>query len=76
MEIAEGRIHIAYHEGRFAFRLENLPDVKLEVTLETEAEMQHAANNPVFQHLDFCQPKPKAHYPCFDQYHETPLTYE
>ena len=76
MEIAEGRIHISFHEGRFAFRLEQLPDVKLEVTLETEAEMQRAANNPVFQHLDFCQPKPKAHYPCFDQYHETPLTYE
>ena len=36
---------------------------------------QAAAPNPIFDGIDFCQPRPLEHYPCFDTYHEEALTY-
>lgn len=75
MLIGKGRIVYGYHNGKFSFTLENLPGVRLEVKLESEAEVRNAAANPLFKGVDFCHPDPLPHYPCFDTYHEKALTY-
>lgn len=75
MIIGDGKIHYSYHNGSFSFRLENLPDITLNVTLENADAIRQSAENPIFKNLDFCRPRPLSHYPCFDHYYEEPLTY-
>ncbi|MGM9869822.1 MAG: amylo-alpha-1,6-glucosidase [Sodaliphilus sp.] len=75
MNIGDGRIVYAYHDGKFDIRLVNLPGVKLDLRIDDEATTRAKAANPIFKGLHFCEPKPLEHYPCFDKYYDPPLTY-
>ncbi|MDO4511413.1 MAG: amylo-alpha-1,6-glucosidase [Bacteroidales bacterium] len=76
MRIGNGRIVYNYSDGKFNISLEDLPGVKLDLRIASDEEQEAAAKNPIFEGIDFCQPKPLDHYPCFDKYYDPPLTYE
>lgn len=69
VKIGRGTLYYTYKDGKFDVRLEG-EDAKVNLILP-----QTAASNPIFQGVDFCQPRPLEHYPCFDTYHEPALTY-
>lgn len=69
VKIGRGTLYYTYKDGKFDVRLEG-EDAKVNLILP-----QTAASNPIFQGVDFCQPRPLEHYPCFDTYHEEALTY-
>ena len=75
MIVGNGKVLFKYHGGKFDIQLENLPDVKLIMQIQSPEEAEKAANNPIFKGIDFCHPKPLKHYPCFDKYYDPPLTY-
>ena len=69
VKIGRGTLYYTYKNGKFDVRLEG-EDAKVNLILP-----QVAAPNPIFDGIDFCQPRPLEHYPCFDTYHEEALTY-
>ena len=69
VKIGRGTLYYTYKNGKFDVRLEG-EDAKVNLILP-----QAAAPNPIFDGIDFCQPRPLEHYPCFDTYHEEALTY-
>ncbi len=75
MVVGKGRVVFSFHNGEYDVRLENLPGVKLDLRTTTRAEQKAVSRNPLFKGIDFCHPDPLDHYPCFDEYHNPPLTY-
>ncbi len=75
MLVGEGRVVYKYQDGRYDITLENLPGVKLDLRIASEEQLRVERDNPVFDGVDFCHPQPLEHYPCFDTYHNPPLTY-
>ncbi len=70
VKIGQGTLHYTYRNGQFDIRLTG-EDARLDIRLP-----QAKPANPHFEGVDFCQPHPLDHYPCFDTYHEAELTYE
>jgi len=70
VKIGKGTLTYLYKNGQFDIRLNGV-DAKLELILPSEKP----ADNPIFEGLDFCQPRPLEKYPCFNNYHEEALTY-
>lgn len=70
VKIDRGTLTYIYKGGKFDIRLHGV-DAELELILP-EGESQ---SNPIFEGVEFCQPRPLEHYPCFDTYHEVALTY-
>ena len=69
VRIGNGTLHYKYADGRIQVKLEG-------ITAELDIqEPSGQTDSPVFEGLDFCMPGPLEHYPCFDTYHETALTY-
>ncbi len=69
VRIGNGTLHYKYADGRIQVKLEG-------ITAELDIhESSGQTDSPVFEGLDFCMPDPLEHYPCFDTYHETALTY-
>lgn len=69
VRIGKGILYYAYKNGKFDVRLVG-EDAKVNLILP-----QGSAPNPIFEGVDFCQPHPLDHYPCFNVYHDPPLTY-
>lgn len=70
VKIGKGTLYYTYKDGKF--------DVKLvgdEAEINLILPERPVAMNPVFDGVDFCQPRPLSHYPCFDTYHKEALTY-
>ena len=70
VKIGKGTLTYLYKNGQFDICLNGV-DAELELILPSEKP----ADNPIFEGLDFCQPRPLEKYPCFNNYHEEALTY-
>ena len=69
VKIGRGTLYYTYKNGQFDVRLEG-EDAKVNLILPLASQP-----NPIFEGVDFCQPRPLEHYPCFDTYHKEALTY-
>lgn len=69
VKIGKGTLHYRYSNGKVKVRLDGV-DARLEMH-----EPSGQTDSPVFDGLGFCMPDPLEHYPCFDTYYETALTY-
>ena len=69
VKVGNGTLHYLYKNGKVKVTLENC-DATLEVHQPTGQQ-----DSPVFEGVQFCQPNPLDHYPCFNTYYETALTY-
>lgn len=70
VKIGKGTLYYTYKDGKFNVKL--LGD---EAEVKLILPERPVAMNPVFDGVDFCQPRPLSHYPCFDTYHKEALTY-
>ena len=69
VKIGDGTLHYTYKNGKVSVKLEGI---------DAELDMREPAgqtDSPVFAGTQFCTPAPLDHYPCFDTYYETALTY-
>ena len=69
VKVGDGTLHYLYKDGRVTVKLEDC-NALLDVRKPSGQQ-----ENPVFDGVNFCQPKPLDHYPCFNTYYETALTY-
>ena len=69
VKVGDGTLHYLYKDGRVTVRLEGC---KAFLYVHTPTGQQ---DNPIFEGVKFCAPKPLDHYPCFNTYYETALTY-
>ena len=69
VKVGEGTLHYLYKDGRVTVKLEGC-NAQLDVR-KPSGQM----DSPIFEGVKFCEPKPLDHYPCFDTYYETALTY-
>ena len=69
VKIGNGTLHYLYKNGKVKVTLEDC-DARLEIHQPTGQQ-----DSPVFEGVKFCEPKPLEHYPCFNTYYETALTY-
>ena len=69
VKIGNDTLHYLYKDGRVTVKLDG-GDAFLDVRKPTSQQ-----DSPIFDGIQFCQPKPLEHYPCFDTYYETALTY-
>lgn len=69
VRIGKGTLYYVYKNGHFDVWLKG-EKAKVNLILPKETP-----RHPIFDGVDFCSPHPLEHYPCFDVYHETPLTY-
>lgn len=69
VKIGDGTLHYSYHNGKVDVRLEGI-DAELQIS-----EPSGQTDMPEFEGVSFCMPDPLDHYPCFDTYYETALTY-
>lgn len=69
VKVGKGTLHYRYSNGKVKVRLDGV-DARLEMH-----EPSGQTDSPVFDGLGFCMPDPLEHYPCFDTYYETALTY-
>ena len=69
VKIGDGTLRYKYSDGKVKVKLEGI-DAELEIH-----EPAGQTDSPVFEGISFCMPDPLDHYPCFDTYYETALTY-
>ena len=69
VKIGDGTLHYTYTNGKVSVKLEGI-DAELDMR-----EPSGQTDSPVFAGTQFCTPAPLDHYPCFDTYYETALTY-
>ena len=69
VKIGDGTLHYTYKNGKVSVKLEGI-DAELDMR-----EPSGQTDSPVFAGTQFCTPAPLDHYPCFDTYYETALTY-
>ena len=69
VKVGEGTLHYLYKDGRVTVKLEDC-NAQLDVR-KPSGQM----DSPIFEGVKFCEPEPLDHYPCFDTYYETALTY-
>lgn len=69
VKVGNGTLHYLYKDGKVKVRLEGC-DAILKVHQPTGQQ-----DSPIFEGVKFCQPAPLDHYPCFNTFHETALTY-
>ena len=69
VKVGDGTLHYLYKDGRVTVKLEDC-NALLDVRKPSGQQ-----ENPVYDGVNFCQPKPLDHYPCFNTYYETALTY-
>ena len=69
VKVGDGTLHYLYKDGMVTIKLEDC-NALLDVRKPSGQQ-----ENPVFDGVNFCQPKPLDHYPCFNTYYETALTY-
>lgn len=69
VKVGNGTLHYLYKDGKVKVRLEGC-DAILKVHQPTCQQ-----DSPIFEGVKFCQPAPLDHYPCFNTFHETALTY-
>ena len=69
VKIGDGTLRYKYSDGKVKVKLEGI-DAELEIH-----EPAGQTDSPVFEGVSFCMPDPLDHYPCFDTYYETALTY-
>ena len=69
VKVSKGTLHYKYENGKVKVKLDGV-DARLEIH-----EPAGQTDSPVFEGLEFCKPNPLEHYPCFDTYYETALTY-
>lgn len=69
VKIGDGTLRYKYSDGKVKVKLEGI-DAELEIH-----EPVGQTDSPVFEGVSFCMPDPLDHYPCFDTYYETALTY-
>ena len=69
VKVGDGTLHYLYKDGKVTAKLEGC-NAKLDI--REPAGQQYS---PLFEDVKFCEPKPLDHYPCFDTYYETALTY-
>lgn len=69
VKVGKGTLHYQYKDGKFNIRLVG-DDARVDIILPEKTEP-----NPIFEGVEFCQPKPLDSYPCFSTYHEEALTY-
>ena len=69
VKVGEGTLHYLYKNGKVSVKLDGCKAF-LDVRKPTGQQ-----DSPVFEGVKFCEPKPLEHYPCFNTYYETALTY-
>lgn len=69
VKVGEGTLHYLYKDGRVTVKLDGC-NAQLDVR-----EPSGQQDSPIFEGVKFCEPEPLDHYPCFDTYYETALTY-
>lgn len=69
VKVGEGTLHYLYKNGKVSVKLDGCKAL-LDVRKPTGQQ-----DSPVFEGVKFCEPKPLDHYPCFNTYYETALTY-
>lgn len=69
VKVGNGTLHYLYKNGKVKVTLENC-DAALEIHQPTGQQ-----DSPLFEGVKFCEPKPLGHYPCFNTFYETALTY-
>ena len=70
VKIGKGTLTYIYRNGQFDIRLNGV-DAQLEIILPSG----HTEASPIFEGIQFCQPRPLEKYPCFNTYHQEALTY-
>ena len=69
VKVGNGTLHYIYKNGRVSVKLNGCNAV---LDIRKPKGHQHS---PIFDGVQFCEPKPLDSYPCFKTYYETALTY-
>ena len=69
VKVGKGTLHYKYKNGKIRVKLDGV-EARLEIH-----DPVGQTDSPIFEGMEFCKPNPLEHYPCFDTYYETALTY-